>query len=270
MTEPTITHAEAIDLAGLYVVGALSRDEEDAVRAHLASCPESHDAFAELGGVVPYLAEAPGVDLVEPPAGLRDRVIAAAAADLAEGRSLTPIPFPSPGERADRAARRPRASAFDWAVRIAAVVAIVALAGWNLLLQGQLDRSRQYDRAVADVVAAAGESGSQTVVLTPGEGSSVRGIAAIRSDGSVVLAVHDLTPTTGTQVYEAWVIPGQDEAPVPVASFTPDSSGTAGAVTSPTNAPPGSILAVSLEPQPGSTAPLGPIVSSGVAFAPAS
>jgi anti-sigma-K factor RskA len=287
MTEPTMTHAEAIELAGGYVLGALERAEEAAVRAHLASCPEAHDEFAELGGVVPYLVQGRGIELVEPPASLRDRVMAAAAADLADRRAApaapsaaappatgqAPVPFPSLAdrqERAERAARRPRASRFDWALRIAAVVAVVALAGWNLLLQGELDRSRQYDRAVADVVAAAAEPGSQTVVLKPGEASAVRGIAAIRADGSVVLAVRDLAQTTGSQVYEAWLIPGADAAPVPVGSFTPDANGTAAAVTTPTDAPPGSILALSLEPQPGSTTPLGPIVSSGVGSAPPS
>ena len=54
------------------------------VREHLATCPESHAEFDELGGVVPYLLDDPSLELVEPPAALGDRIMAAAAADLAE------------------------------------------------------------------------------------------------------------------------------------------------------------------------------------------
>jgi hypothetical protein len=82
-----MSHEEAIDLAPLYVLGALEDAEMAAVREHLATCPESHAEFEELGGVVPYLLEDPGTELVEPPTALGDRIMAAAAADLLERTS---------------------------------------------------------------------------------------------------------------------------------------------------------------------------------------
>jgi hypothetical protein len=268
MNERPMTHEQALDLAPGYVLGALEPSEEAAVREHLRTCQEPHVDFAELGGVVPYLVEA-DLELVEPPASLGDRIMAAAAADLAARRTErdagAPIAFPGGAERAIRAGRRARP--LDWALRIAAVLAIVVLAGWNLLLQGQLDAARDYDRAVASVIAAAGEPGSKTAILTPAERSRASGIAAVRPDGSVVLAMRDLPATAGTEVYETWVIVG-DSAPIPIGSFTVGAGGTGSTATRPTQAPAGAIIAVSREPGPGSTAPLGPIVSTGVAVAP--
>jgi anti-sigma factor RsiW len=279
MSMQPLTHEQAIDLAPAYVLGALEAADMAAVREHLATCPESHVEFETLGSVVPYLLESPDIELVEPSVSLRDRIMAAAAADLA-GRSGEPAAepptapatapttvFPSATEREERI--RTRTGRIGWAMRIAAVVAIVALGGWNLLLQNELTTARRFDQAVSRVLTAAAESGSQTVVLTPTENNQASGIAAIRPDGSVVLAMRNLPPTKGTEVYETWVIVGS-AAPVPVGDFRVDANGLATATTRPTQAPPGAVIAVSREPQPGSTAPVGPIVSTGVGLAPSS
>jgi anti-sigma-K factor RskA len=272
MNESTMSCEQARDLAAVYVIGALERSEESAVREHLRTCGEPHTEFAELGGVVPYLAEG-DLELVEPPPALRDRIMAAAAADLA-ARSGTvpladvapaqpaPIAFPSTAERDART--RARASRVGWALRIAAVVAIVALGGWNLLLQTELGSARRFDQAVATVITAAADPGSKTVVLAPGENSRASGIAAVRPDGSVVLAMRDLPATSGSQVYETWVIvPGAD--PVAVGGFTVDANGIATFTTRPADAPVGSTIAVTREPRAGNTAPEGPVVSAGTA-----
>jgi anti-sigma-K factor RskA len=296
MNDEPMTHETARGLAAAYVLGALEPAEEAAVRQHFQTCAESHDEFAELGGVVPYLVELPGLELVEPPASLRDRIMAAAAADLAErtagassapaeavppraevpAEPAAPAPVPaSPGRTvafpsaAERTARR-GASPLGWLARIAAVVAIVILGGWNLVLQGQLSDARAYDRAVAAVIDAAGKPGSQTVVLTPTRDSRGAGIAAVAADGSVVMAMRDLPATAGTQVYEAWVIAAGSPAPVPVGSFTVGQAGTAAFTTTPVTTPPGSTIALSLEPGPGSTAPRGTIVATGVSALPKS
>lgn len=296
MNDEPMTHETARGLAAAYVLGALEPTEEAAVRAHLQTCAEPHDEFAELGGVVPYLVELPGLELVEPPASLRGRIMAAAAADLAE-RTATASPAPTeatprlaeapaapaappsvvapPGttvpftSATERTARR-GASPLGWVARIAAVVAIVILGGWILVLQGQLSDARAYDRAVAAVIDAAGKPGSQTVVLTPTKDSRGAGIAAVAPDGSVVMAMRDLPATAGTQVYEAWVIAAGSPAPVPVGSFTVGQAGTAAFTTTPVTTPPGSTIALSLEPGPGSTAPRGTIVATGVSALPKS
>jgi anti-sigma factor RsiW len=287
MTEPTMTHDQAIELAAGYVLGALEPAEEAAVRAHLRTCPESHDEFAELGGVVPYFADVPDLELVEPPAGLRDRILAAAAAELADRASASapepkvpsapgtapapPVPFPS---AAERVARR-RTSGLDWVLRIAAVIAIVALGAWNVRLQGQVTDlqgqagvAREYERAVAAVLDVAGRPGSQTAILAAQQPGGPRGIAAVAADGSIQLALQDLAPTSGSQVYETWaIIP--DEAPVPLGSFTVGATGTASFTSRAGPAAPGVVVALSREPQAGATTPT-EVVSVGAANAPSS
>jgi anti-sigma factor RsiW len=279
MNEQPMSHADALDLAAGYVLGALEQADEAAVREHLATCPESHAAFEELGGVVPVLLELDDSELVEPPAALRDRIMAAARADLvargaggavASGTapsSTAPAPaaFPSAAERDVRRAARTRR--LDWALRIAAVIAIALSGAYGLGVRAQLDAATRFSQAVATVLEVAARPGAQAVILAPAEGKQGRGIAAVAADGIVTLAMRDLAATSGVQVYTAWVIVGKN-APIPVSDFTVDSNGTAAVTTRPAATPPGAIIALTLEPNGGNSAPTGPIISTGVTRTP--
>jgi anti-sigma factor RsiW len=288
-TQPTpLSHSDALDLAPLYVLGALDDAEMAAVREHLVTCPESHAEFEELGGVVPYLLESPDLALIEPPAALGDRIMAAAAADLAERRAAerttppiaaertAPIPFPSSDERATRAERtRGRPGPLTWIAAIAAVLAIAVLGAWNVRLQGQVNdleqqatAAEEYRTAVTAVLDVAAQPGSQTALLAPQAAGGPRGIASVASDGSVQFAMQDLAPTSGSQVYETWAIPPGSN-PVPLGSFTVDASGVASFTSKQGPVAPGMAVAVSREPQTGATAPTD-VVSVGVASTPAS
>jgi hypothetical protein len=303
-TQPPITHEEAVDLAAGYVLHALEPGEDAAVQSHLASCELPHPEFEELGGVAPALLELDESELVEPPASLRDRLMAAAAADLeersraepsrsepsradpsradpshAEGtRAIgsadasapppAPIPFPSAEERTARAERtRGRTSPLDWIFRVAAVLAIVALGFWGLNLQAQLNASRSFDAAVATVLQAANQPGAKVAVLAPAQGQQGSGLAAIQADGSVVLAMHELPASSGSEVYTTWVIV-PDQAPTSVGDFAVGSSGVQQFTSRPTETPAGATIAITREPNAGNTAPHGPVVSAGVATTP--
>jgi hypothetical protein len=280
---PVLTHDEVLDLAPLYVIGALGRAEEIAVREHLETCPEAHPEFAQLGGVVPVLLE--DVEPVEPPSGLKARILAAAAADLeargrasapatasaepalAPARPAEPTPFPSAEERARRDADRPRrtglARANDWAFRAAAVLALVALGVWNVLLQRDLSAEQGYRAAVTEVIEVAGLPGSSLAVIH-GEGEQTpRGLAAVDDTGRVVFAMRDLPATQGTEVYTAWSI-GGDGTPVPIGDLALSGEGTGSLTTAAAVAAPGATLALTREPRTGATAPTLPIVAAGV------
>ena len=265
-----LTCDEVREMAGAFVLGALAPADEAAVRAHLATCDDAHAEIAELGGVLPALAAS--VPVVEPPDGLKARIMAAAAADLEERTAVqtpaapAPVPIPYPSE-AERTARRERTSPATWILRIAAVVAIVALIGYNLLLQNQLNASQAYEQSVAAVLDVAAQPGSLTAILTPADGNG-SGLAAVGADGAVTLAMKDLDPTTGSTVYTAWAI-GGDGVPIPLGDFTvsSDGNGSLQAVTS--GLASGTVLALTHEPTSGATTPTLPIISKGVATAPA-
>jgi len=264
MRPPELTCDDVRDLAGSFVLGALPADEADAVRAHLATCPEAHAEFAELGSVLPVLDAS--VPVAEPSVALKGRILAAAAAEpnvapppvaaavVAVAEPRTPIPFPI---------ARPRTSGLAWAMRIAAVVAIVGLVGWNLLLQGQLTDAQQYQQDVAAVLQAAQQPGSVTAILTPAGGTG-SGIAAITGSGTITMAMHDLAPTGSTHVYEAWAI-GSDAVPVPLGSFQVGRSGTGSLAAAAVPAADRLVIALTLEPGPGATAPTSPVIAKGTA-----
>ena len=275
-----LTCDEVRDLAGSFVLDALDADEAAAVREHLATCPEAHEEIAELGGVVPVLAAS--VPVVEPPAGLKARVLAAAQADLEDrtrasaplaeeataagavgpagtSEAAAPIAFPGPADR-ERRRRRPVAA---WALGIAAVVAIALLGASTLVLRSQLDQAQAYQQSVQAVLDVAAKPGSLTAVLTA-DGGTGTGLAAIDSAGAVTMAMQDLAPTAGGQVYEAWVI-GGDGVPVPIGSFQVGNTGTGSMSGSGVTATSGAVLALTLEAGPGATTPTLPIISKGVA-----
>jgi anti-sigma-K factor RskA len=290
-----LTCDEVRELAGAYVLGALEPAEATAVRSHLASHPDGHPEIPEVGAVVPAFAEL--VPIVEPPDSLKARIMAAAAADLAARGSASeasdatrvgrpvpaapavapeparaptpaaptpaaPVPFPGPHERE---ARRARTSPAVWALRIAAVLAIALLGGWNVLLQNDLGAARQYEQNVAAVLEAASQPSALTAVLAA-DGGTGSGLAAVDANGDLVLAMRDLAPTTGNAVYEAWVI-AADGAPVPLGSFQVGGNGTAFFEGVGLPSAEGIELALTLEPGPGATTPTMPIISAGVAAA---
>ena len=274
---------EVRDLAASFVLDALEPGEQAAVREHLATCAEPHPEMGELGGVVPALLEA--VPLVEPPASLKGRIMAAAAADLearrgsSAGPVVTPAPALAPADvapaRADRPQPRPTADvirpferrrrpSMAWALGIAAVLAIVALGGWNVRLQQQLDGAQAYQQQVASVIDAAQQPGALAAVLRATAPGDPGGFAAVTSEGVVRIAMRDLGPTSGTEVYEAWVIPA-DGVPKALGHLALREGGVGYLEASGLPTESGMLLAITREPRAGMTAPSGAPISAGAA-----
>ncbi len=290
------TCEELVELATPYVLGILDPEDEEAVAAGLSACPEAMAEVERLGGVVPYLADA--LDPVEPSAAVKGRLLAAASADLDARRAaaasaaavasaapptpaaepaapkrvveLIPEDHPEAGYRVisptppARVRRTARGGWLAWGLAAAAVLLIAVLGAWNLSLRGQLDQAQAYATAVKSVVDTAAQPGSLVAVLGSETAGGPRGIAALATDGQVVLAVRGLTPTTGTQVYEAWLI-GSNKKPVAIGDFSVASDGVGYLPDGQGPTATGVVVALTLEPGPGATKPTLPVVSSGVA-----
>jgi anti-sigma-K factor RskA len=259
-----LTHDQIADLAPGFVLGALEPDEAAAIRAHLATCDEPHPAIEELGAVVPALLES--VEVVEPPASLRDRILEAAA---------TPAPESPDAAVAARGRRRLTSltglrawlsrPGLAWVAAAVAAVLVVALGVRTLQVQAELGALQAYREGVVAVLDTAAMPGSQLAVLSSPEDSGPAGIAAASTDGRIAIAMRDLDPTRGSEVYETWLI-GDDGVPVPVGSFTAASGGTASMVlTVSPAASAGVTIALTHEPGPGATTPTPPIVAVGTA-----
>lgn len=265
-----MTCDEARDQAAGFVLGALTPAEERAVQEHLATCTEAHDEFAELGGVVPALAAA--VEQVEPPPALRERILAAAAADL-RGRapaavpSVAPVPLPPPVaapmvERPRSLPTRSRAPRFGWALGLAAVLVIAALGVWNFRLQTQLTDAQAYQQRVEEVLTIARTPGAVMAVLAPATAGGQDGLIAIAPSGDAAMVVKGLPAAAANEVYEVWVIVGTND-PIPAGALS-QSGGLAFMSGKPGPVPVGAVVALTREPGPNPTAPTSPILVKGV------
>lgn len=265
------------DVAPLFVAGALEPAAAAAVREHLAGCDDPHPELLELGEAVTALLEA--IEPAEPPAALKTRLLGDAEADLREGRHpsaaadrgsvAAPVEAPSPPATGivslDRA-RDGRRPGLGWLAVAAALVVALGLGGWNLALRGQLADAQAYQAGVDAALDLAAQPGSVVALLVTADGASA-GFGVVGGDGTVRLALRGLAPTSGTQVYTAWGIAG-DAAPVPLADIRVGADGVALATGTSPATQPGMVLALTLEPTDGATAPTLPIVASGVAGAP--
>jgi anti-sigma-K factor RskA len=81
------------------------------------------------------------------------------------------------------------------------------------------------------------------------------------------MALQDLAPTSGNEVYEGWAIVG-DTAPVPLGGFTVGEGGTGRLDGTGPPAQPGMTVALTREPGSGATTPTLPILAAGTAGAP--
>lgn len=272
-----------------YVLGALDTDDMIAVNDHLAACTKPHPEIDDLGGVLPYLGES--LEPVEPPAWLRQSVLAAARADLVSRRraglvSAAPAePVPAVAAVAVRPAAlsvvagqgwRPendvlplgragvsrRHRIVTWTTRIAAAVAVVVLAGYALVLQGDLAKAQKVHQEDTNLSYLITQPDTRTAVMVATDGSRASGLAALRPTGHVIVRLYNLAPTTGDQIYSVWVS-GNDAAPVKVGSFAVDDSGTGYLEVDNVPTSVSLWIFVGKEPNANVTKPTGPMVVSG-------
>lgn len=265
------------ELASGFVLGALDTSEMIEVARHLDTCSRPHPEIRDLGGVLPYIAES--LEPIEPPAWLRESVLAAARADLAARRRTAPAVLPSAVTTQEpepeissvpaaqiipfgpiRVSRRRRA--MTWATRVAAAVAVVALAGYAVVLQGDLDKAHRSQAEDANLNYMWSQPDTLKAVLTASDGSSASGMAALRPNGHIIVRAHNLAATGGDQVYTVWLRSGGG-LPVKAGNFTVDDSGSGGLEVENVSTSANLWVFVCREPNGNVTKPTGPMVVSG-------
>lgn len=222
----TIAHPRD-DLAA-YALGALDRDERQAVAAHLEGCETCRAEVASYQDAAWAFAETAATP---PPAGLRERVVAR------ERRA------PDLGDRL-RALLAPLGRPVPFAVPVA--LALLVLASLVVLRGAQQDADA-YARALAGVA-----DGRVVALADTGESGQVRGALVIPSAGRAYLVLRLPAPPAG-KTWEAWVIRGE----VPLAAGI--TEGRSGVVTLLLTQPvlAGDAVAVTLEPAGGLDRPSG-------------
>jgi hypothetical protein len=195
-------HKAAWELLPDIAAGTYENDDLAKVEAHLADCPICRVELDSLRDTVQLLTGAP--ELLEPPAGLRERVLAAAR-ESNEAAASAPEPARSSPRKLRWSERR------WWPVGLASAAALGAV--------------------IVGIVVSQNSSTGQPLSLMPPPhtASNAWGKASwgTPSNGNVpiTLKVGELPkPTNG--FYEVWFGKGKDQRHS-VGTFTVDSAGTA-------------------------------------------
>jgi hypothetical protein len=192
---------EARQNAAAYALGALTEAEQAEFERHIAECGEEHDIspFIEAAG---RLAES--APEIEPPAGLRERILAAAEAEKDDkaaaaahgaapgglhGPGWTPATAASAGRPA---ARRLRLGAPVYALAASIIVVLAALLAWNVALQMRNDGPVQLRHFYSE-----------------GDGDWLRVEAGLGEPG-MTLAVGGLDHLEAAGIYQFWAIRGDE------------------------------------------------------------
>lgn len=219
------------ELVGAYALDALSDDERDAFEAHLATCEQCQAELSSLADVLDALADDGTVadgTASDVPAGLSKRIAAELAVTAQDG-VVADAPI------ADVVPLRPRRLGRILAVAAAsvAVLAIAASAFVTLNKPSESDRIR----AASDVVELP---------------TGISDVSVFVSEAAGGIAVEgDMPAPAAGKEYQLWVVPADGSAPIPGPTMGGGETDAAWL----TNLDGAGAIAVSLEPEGGSTKP---------------
>jgi anti-sigma-K factor RskA len=187
-----VTHEELRDLIPAYALDALEPEAARAVEAHLPGCGECRDELSSFQAVAAELAT--GVTPVEPPAALRERVLA-----VAQPRRLAVVPSGL------------------WRAGLAVAAALVLILGGITLVQFQRIRTMAAHMGALSARLAAQERvlvllaspTSRTATLRGSTQANVRFVYD-RATGQGALVVSDLRDPGASVVYQLWLVAGQE------------------------------------------------------------
>jgi anti-sigma-K factor RskA len=232
-----VTHEEMNELYELYSLGVLEYQEAVEIDSHIADgCEYCQERIQEAVNFTTGLSGL--VELVQPPARLRKRVLA----------SVQP----------ERVAAPIRSWIAAFSLLAAACAGLIIFAVWSV--RDSRDTKAELERAVGErnqlrsALQILTEQQTRTVRFGQ-TGDSVHGWLFVNRDTGFVFVGSNLPQITSDRTFELWLVPGKGN-PAPAGLFRPSRDGQF-VLTSQTRITPAqyAAVAVSVEPKSGSAAP---------------
>ena len=198
------------DVAALitaHALGALEADQAELAERHIAESDECRRAYEDALETAAALALA--VADSEPPADLRERIVAAARAERPEA---------APAVREAAPARRGRLAGWLTPSTGFAVLGVAAAIVFALVAVSQhdsADSARDREQALAALIAA---PDARVVPMLPSGGGEAGGRVVV-ANGRAALVNSMATPPSG-RTYQAWGLPAGGGDPVPLPTFS--------------------------------------------------
>jgi anti-sigma-K factor RskA len=259
---------DAHTLAGAYAMDAISAPDRERFERHLTGCQECAQEIASLHEATALLGTAAAESL---PAGLKERVMAAAAVTRQQPPADETITEPHARSASARAGARARASAkvgpwlrsLTWPGRLAlagaaaaatAVLAVAVVFGVaNGSMQQQLGQAQASSQQIAVVLTA------HDAVMTTGSvtGGGIATIVMSHARHALVFTAQGLRTLPVSRGYELWLIGPAGTRPVGM--LPTGSHGMTGPVIA-SGLRQGDHLALTDEPASGSARPTTPMM----------
>jgi anti-sigma-K factor RskA len=184
------------ELSGAYVLDALDQAERERFERHLRRCPGCAEDVRQMTSTATALALAVAA---EPPPGLKQRVLAAAAATP----QLPPLPSAAArrrrGRHVTRSAWFPRLALGVAAVGVAAAVALAVV---TVSTQDRLNTVQAQNQALAGVLAAPDAQIATARSSTGGTATVVLSYAQQK----MIFTSSGLPRLPNAKVYELWLL----------------------------------------------------------------
>lgn len=251
----TKQHITACEDAEMYMLGGLNEEEKQAFELHLPHCPECREKVEELAAVVSILPRA--VEQIEPPKGMKERILAAVARSAEEARETAPAePLSLTTESLDAiesikrlsdnkglnnaaSLESPDVNRKRWMMRVITGVAaaFILLSGFLIARVNQLNGetaalSEQVNNLQSQIAAAenpmAGTQVSNIVNLSPAASDIIaQGLATIVIDDKgmhLIVQAENLPKLTNDEAFQVWLL--KEGKPVNAGTFlTHDGTG---------------------------------------------
>ncbi|MHA6793473.1 anti-sigma factor domain-containing protein [Pseudonocardia bannensis] len=264
-----------------WALHALEPDEEMQVLRHLPSCPTCREAVKEAEEVLSGLGGA--VEQIDPPARLRDDLLAAAADTPQQAPAQRPRPGNddpepvAPPARPRRTSSRPPTAGPSRPGRLStrgrklaavslALVAAVGIGGLAVRtaqLQAERDAQTVQAQSIFDMVAQFDQPGTKHAWLHSDPAAPPVAAVLVNGEGQKLMTVGLPANSVDRETYVLWGIPAAG-TPRPIGTF--DVVSTAGGPHDVGSAPEvGGFSGYAISIEPGRTAPTSPstVVASG-------